>query len=108
MGSMFLENAEREQADSQRTVNAFAEVRGRKFFPVDGEFRLRGGGLSVKKSRCAKSKGQQDTYKTTAENARHHGERIPWRRIVACEMALLKRINTERISLGGIRRIAES
>ena len=77
MGSVFLENAEREQADSLRTVNAFAEVGGRKFFLVDGEFRRSGGGLSVKKSRCAKSEGQQDTYKTTAENARHHGERNP-------------------------------
>jgi hypothetical protein len=57
MGSVFLENAEWEYTHFLGTVNAFAEIRGRKFFPVDGEFRLRRGGLSVEKSRCVKSEG---------------------------------------------------
>src|SRR5215469_1558624 len=57
MRSVFLQDAEREQADSLRAVNAFAEVEGREFFPVDGKLRLRRGRLSVDKGCCAKNEG---------------------------------------------------
>src|SRR5262249_28239909 len=49
MRAVFLENAERKQADSLGAMNTFPEVRSREFFPMDRKFRLRGGGLSVEK-----------------------------------------------------------
>src|SRR5579863_4929950 len=50
MRTMFFEDAERKQANSLRVVNAFAEIRSGEFFPVDGELRLRSGGLSAEEN----------------------------------------------------------
>jgi cytochrome c553 len=73
MRTVLLENAEGQQTGSLRTVDAFAEVGGGEFFPVN---RKLGRGLCVSKLRGRQGKGQKSKHQKTniATGASCHGE----------------------------------
>jgi hypothetical protein len=68
---VFLQDAEGKQARTLRTVDAFTEVGGGEFFPVDGEFRLRSGGL--RQGEMPRAQNRRKKYQTESES--DHGAR---------------------------------
>ena len=74
MRPVLFENAKGQQARSLGSMNAFAEIGGGKFFPVDGQLRLRGNRLCRREMQKDKKRKQNHSVSNPGAYAIVNGQ----------------------------------